>query len=268
VRVDTVSEAGGAGPNEDWVGSGERVAVLLDGVTTRTSTGCSHGVGWYVKHLGESLIRNSDNPDIELHDSLARSIQQVADLHPQCDLDHPGTPSAAVGIVRISDQSVESLVLADVTIIAANRDSELEVLSDDRPDQIARPFQTAAWALPEGSQERDQALASAKARQLAMKNQTGGYFVASADPTVASEAITSRWPISDLESIILLSDGAVRLVDLFAATSWPGLVASVTDHGPSVAIRTLRDIERSDPNALKWPRSKKSDDATIALVTP
>ena len=40
---------------------------------------------------------------------------------PECDLDHAGTPSAFVAVVRLLDRSVEHLVLGDA-IVALDTD--------------------------------------------------------------------------------------------------------------------------------------------------
>ena len=92
-------------PTEDWAGITPNLAVVLDGGTARTETGCEHGVHWYAYQLGAAIVAQAVDPT-PLADCLAHAISHVNDLHPQCDHAHPGTPSAAAGIVRLTPTHV------------------------------------------------------------------------------------------------------------------------------------------------------------------
>jgi hypothetical protein len=80
--------------NEDWAGVTPGLAVVLDGLSAPegTGTGCRHGTPWYVAQLGPRLLTMASDPARTLVYALAEAIRQVADLHPDCDLTHPGTP--------------------------------------------------------------------------------------------------------------------------------------------------------------------------------
>src|SRR5690606_25412201 len=95
------SLGGGANPNEDWVGASPDLAVVLDGLSTAgLSTGCRHGVPWFVAPLGGHLIAAIAEPSVTLPGGLALALERVAALHPDCDLADPGTPSATVAVLR------------------------------------------------------------------------------------------------------------------------------------------------------------------------
>jgi hypothetical protein len=64
----------------------------------------------------------------------------------------------------------------------------------------------------------------------------------------------------------LMTDGAARRVDLFYALSWTAAMGFLKDAGPDAWIEETRRIEDGDSDMVRWPRYKKSDDATIALV--
>ena len=63
----------------------------------------------------------------------------------------------------------------------------------------------------------------------------------------------------------MLTDGATRLADMFGATDWPGLARLAAEHGPGAVVERTREVERTDPQALRWPRGKACDDATVAV---
>lgn len=265
MRVTAHTDPGGSAPNEDWVAFTEDLVVILDGATTRTETGCTHGVAWYVRQLGLSLMREADRDDRTLVEALAAAIEHVASLHPECDLDHPGTPSAAVGVLRLRAGQLEALALADVTAAILTDDGSVHLLTDDRPDR-ASPKLAEALALPVSDERRQDALRAAKQIQLAGKNKPGGYYVASSDPSVAVESATRSFDAGTVWSAALLTDGAARAVVLYDLTTWPGLLTSLDDDGPAALIRAVRAAEASDQGTQRWPRSKPSDDATVAYA--
>src|SRR5690625_3783939 len=89
--------------NEDWHLVSDGLVIVLDGATIRTDTGCIHGLRWYVRQLGLSIATAATDPNCGLPSALEWAISHVNGLHSgACDLAHPGTPSAAAGIVRYS----------------------------------------------------------------------------------------------------------------------------------------------------------------------
>ncbi|MFG3700820.1 protein phosphatase 2C domain-containing protein [Micromonospora sp. NPDC047620] len=159
--------------NEDWFSASPNLVVVLDGATARTDTGCIHGVSWYAAQLGASLSAQASDASIALPAALAAAIENVANQHRECDLNSPGTPSAAVAVLRRAQSYLEYLVLGDVGIILAS-DSTLSVITDDRVDKSAQPERRAADAYPIGSAEKAEALVRMKHAELAARNAPGG----------------------------------------------------------------------------------------------
>jgi len=63
-----------------------------------------------------------------------------------------------------------------------------------------------------------------------------------------------------------MTDGATRLVDPFAAMDWVELLDMLDTSGVRELVRRTRQIEASDPAGLRWPRNKKSDDASAIYL--
>jgi hypothetical protein len=151
VQTQLASDAGSpSAPSEDRAAVGPNLLVVIDG-HVRTDTGCVHGVAWYADHLASAVVEHGGAGPSE---ALTAAITQTADLHRDtCDLTHPGTPSAAVGIVQIVGDQLSYLVLGDVTIVIDTGGTEI-VVTDDRINRTAQPERRAADALPAGSEER------------------------------------------------------------------------------------------------------------------
>jgi hypothetical protein len=260
--------APGAAVNEDAVAATDRVVVLLDGasVPQGLEIGCRHGTAWYVAHLGTELLGQlTDQPDQLLTDALASAIQAVASLHADtCQLDHPGGPSAAVALLREAEQTVDYLVLADATILL-DEPARIQVVSDDRLTQVAVTEHTAMHREATGSLTHQRRYADLVTELRRHRNQAEGYWVASSTPDAAYYALTGTVPRLELRRAALLSDGATRLVDRFGVMAWPGLFDVLDREGPYSLILQTREAESSDPEGLRWPRSKRHDDATAVL---
>ena len=244
------------------------VAVVLDGLSAPPAlgTGCEHGTPWFVAHLGTQVVSAATTArDEPLKDLVAGAIARVADSHAHtCDLEHPGTPSSSLAVLREHDQRVEYLLLFD-SVILLDGPYGLTVLTDRRVDAFAQQEHLATREQPIGSpahQDRVQELVAAQRRH---RNQPGGYWVAGAKPVAAYQAVTGAQPLDQVSRAALLSDGVSSLVDLYAVVDWPELLDNMQQHGPAHVISRVREVEDADPTGTRWPRYKRSDDATAAF---
>ncbi|MEU1735409.1 protein phosphatase 2C domain-containing protein [Streptosporangium sp. NPDC020145] len=257
-------------PNEDFVGVTSGAVVLLDGagVPSGMESGCSHGVAWYARTLGSTLLAEVTQSAAPLAELLTRSIKTVVSLHDfTCDLSHPGTPSATVAMLRRTDDTLEWLVLADSVIIIDTGTAEPTVLSDDRLERTGVLHRTELDALTNGTPEHSEALRRYIEIMRCHRNREGGFWVASADPLAAARSLTGSVPAERVRSAALLSDGASRLTDLFGLATWRQLLDLLTRDGPQGLIAQVRAAEHDDPYGSNRPRHKTHDDATAALWT-
>lgn len=233
------------GPNEDLAIGGPDFVVVLDGATAPLSveSGCVHSVAWLVARLGTHLVlpllRRSQAPLPEL---LADAITAVRAEHADtCDLANPDSPSSTVAMVRVTDEQVEHLVLADSPIVLRGPDRRVTVLADNRVDLV-----------PEYTVEA--------VRRL--RNQPGGFWVASTEPKAAYEAVTGTTERAAVEVIALLTDGASRYSERYGH-SWEDLVDVLETAGPGMLIDKVRRYDAAA--AASTFRGKRHDDATAVL---
>ena len=265
MQVVAASEPGSPDkPNEDGVVITASMVAILDGATVRTDTGCIHGVPWYVEHVSESLRNHSE---LSPTHALAVAIEQTAAAHSDtCDLSHPATPSAAVAMVCVNEDSIQYLVLGDVTL-AIETTNELRLVVDNRVDGTAIAERAVADGLPAGSQAKIAALVRMKRAELAARNVEGGYWIAAADSSAVSHSLTGEIPLVSARRAVLLTDGAARAVNTFKSYDWPDVFLAVASAGPAALIKKVRIAEESDPTGNRYPRNKIHDDATVAAVT-
>lgn len=251
--------------NEDWFEASSELIVVLDGATARTDTGCTHGIAWFASMLGAAIQEQAANPTTGLADALTTSIKWVAALHPDCDLTHPGTPSAAVAIVRFNAQTIEYLVLGDVSIVV-DTPKETLAISDDRVSMTALSARQRADSFLIGSAEKHEALLEMKHGELASRNQPGGYWIAANNPDAAQHALTGEFWTANVARLAVMTDGAARLVNLFGLITWNQALDLLQENGPGAFIEEVRKTELSDTRGQKWPRNKPHDDATAVYA--
>ena len=265
MRFDCSSAPGGLEPNEDFFTVSPSVGVIVDGATARGDTGCRHGVAWYAAQLG-SHAHHLLLSGAALPGAVAAAITAVTDSHRgSCDVDHPGTPSAAIGLVRVAGGHIEWCVLGDVVILLDTADGLR--LATDTHDHVAAPERQEADRYAIGTPEKTEALVRMKQVETAARNTPGGFWVAATAPEAADHAKHGKLPADRVSRILMLTDGAARLVSDFDLAEWVEVLTLVSDKGTAELIRLVREAEEADPAGTRWPRNKKSDDATAVLLT-
>lgn len=259
------TDAGSAAENEDWSATTPDLVVVLDGATVRTETGCRHGAAWFARKLGAAILSGAAVRSTPLRDVLADAVGEVAQLHPECDLTHPGTPSAGVAIVRLDGGVLRWLVLGDVTVVL-DTTGGIVTVSDQRISASAAHQRAEADRHLIGTAEKAAALVEMKHAELAARNTPDGYWIAATDPAAVEHAITGETPLDTVHRLAVLTDGAARFVDMFSLGGWGVVLDTIGQYGPRAFAQRVRRAEESDPLGAVYPRNKTSDDATVVFV--
>ncbi|MEV0645514.1 hypothetical protein AB0I28_09640 [Phytomonospora sp. NPDC050363] len=253
-------------PNEDFVVVTPEAAVIVDGAGIPFG-GCEHGVVWYARQLGigtMAALVHAPNEDLRL--ILRAGIEYVVGRHKNtCDLTNPGTPCAAVGILRIGKDTVDTLALSDVSVVVdtdagpiVTCDLAIEELSGTEPDAVrGRRF---------GTPEHAAAIATLVAKQTATRNREDGWWCAAAAPEAADYALVRSVARADVRRVAIMSDGASRPVDQLNSDDWPSYLDRLAKIGPAEMLRYVREIETDDPDGVRHPRTKRHDDAALAFA--
>jgi hypothetical protein len=256
MRVTIATEPGSPlNRNLDWAGCTDRMAIVLDGLTESAETGCMHGTAWFVHQLGARLIQHAGTSEAPpLAGALALAIEEVAALHQNtCDLAHPGSPCTTVAMIRQRGEQVDYLVLSDAVVIVDVPSGVPLVVIDDSVKAVSDHLIEQAGG----------DLARFIEHQQELRNTPDGYWVAQTDPAAALHALTATVPAA--VGAVVASDGAALLATDFKVLDWRGYLDFAYAEGPDGLIARTREAERSDPDRIRWPRYKVSDDATAAV---
>ncbi|MBD2900375.1 hypothetical protein amrb99_93790 [Actinomadura sp. RB99] len=230
--------------NEDFVAAAPGAVVVLDGcgLPLGTDLGCVHGTAWYARSLGTRLLAR-------MLDGLGP--QAGPPVAPPEGVHRPARrPLVARLAGAIADVAAAHRASCDLGVPTTPAATVLAVrVRGDLVDYLVLADSTILLERVTGEVEEI----------------TGGHHYAAADPGAADAAITGTVPLGELRRVLMLTDGATRLADMFGATGWDGLARLAAEQGPGAVVERTREVERTDPQGRRWPRHKIHDDATLAV---
>jgi hypothetical protein len=97
-------------------------------------------------------------------------------------------------------------------------------------------------------------------------NTEDGNWLFAPDPACADRAEEIRIPVAPGARILLASDGFLALASDYERYTPEELFAAAATRGLESLGTELRAVEAADPEGTKFPRFKRSDDATALLL--
>ena len=97
-------------------------------------------------------------------------------------------------------------------------------------------------------------------------NTEGGGWLFGPDARAADQVQMKRVAAPSGSQVLLGSDGFLALVSEYGRYDLDGLLAAAQAKGLAALGAELREIENADPDGTRFPRFKKSDDATALLL--
>jgi hypothetical protein len=242
--------------------------AVLDGATSWLPQDPSQDGGWYARMLGAALTRRLPGHGERLPDLLADAITEVRDTFA---LEPERSPYSTATLVRWDDVRVEAFVLGDSPVVVAVRGGEPEVVADDRLEPVGAEVRSRYRQHLRDGHGFDETLAGLIAEvqriERRSRNREGGFWVAGGDPTAARHAVERSWPTDAVEAVLAMSDGAAAGVLEYGLHDWPQTVALACSEGPAAVIAGVHAAEETDPDGRRWPRTKRHDDKTLAVLT-
>ena len=162
------------------------------------------------------------------------------------------TRSCGVATSRVIDRRLEISSAGDCGAIVLLRDQQLHVQLDQRL--------AALDADARGHPGELQRLLRNRARM----NTPGGYWVFAPAPALVDHVQHAAFPIEDVESVLLFSDGLSRLVHPDRADDWRRLLSTARLEGLPTLMASLRQREAAP--APGQTLLERADDAVAILL--
>lgn len=263
--LDSVSEPGGAKPNEDRLGFGPHAAWVLDGATDvypQPFLPAHNDVHYLVDRLGDYLTEHAAaitvNPETLLDHLSKRMRDDLAALGFPRDRTHP---TCSLGLLTDRGDTLELTRIGDATLVATG--SIVTVLDTDFFNH--REAAAVAAAGPAGLSGADAHTALLGRRQEYITGvHAEGVFSGHPDAQLRIDSTLLDW--DGIEHVLLCTDGFARAVGEYSLyPDWPTLINHALDGSLASIAKAIRDHEHRADLSLSRSHFKTSDDLAAVL---
>ncbi len=245
-------------PSEDRVFLTPNASIVLDGASQWTPL--ERSGGWIADELGgrlQTLVSN--DPSRSLPGLLDDAVD---DLLSTFELKPGKSPSTTVNIVRAVNGYLDVLVLCDSPVFVLDLSGQVHEIRDQRLASVGRKLKR-----PPGPFDLNDKAWKHYIRSFeSLRNQPGGFWCVSASRQVSQHAVSRRFTISEIDSVLAVTDGVSVGVDRYGKpSSWAESFA-LASKDPELLINTVTAVEARDLQHTNWPRQKTHDDKSVSYA--
>jgi hypothetical protein len=272
-----LSEAGSAiRANEDAWGAAFNSAWVIDGATGVEKDWICLGksdAAWFADRMSAHLKPASQRAGnvVEAMDLALAGVREALTSSGACWPAASRGPTASIAMVSGRGEKFELGILGDCKVIELRRDLQVVSHGSSRISQLDRDLIKKVYQI-RGSTDLSEPQKAIKIAELeaelrGLANQKDGYWILDLMGAALSFTEVVEIPASEVAALILVSDGAYRLVDTFLEYDDKSFVMDVLGRGPAWITERLRTAERNDPHCERFWRIKPQDDATLVVLT-
>jgi serine/threonine protein phosphatase PrpC len=273
--LDCLSLPGDASkPNEDAFGHDAAAAVVLDGATP-LGDGLMPGpsdAAWIAQFGSRRLLahlRDGEGARKALRATLADTQKSFEALRRHEPEEVWQTPCGSMMLAVPGDGDVEFLWFGDCAALVKQGDAAVTVIGESfdkraAEAQRAQKIGKEKNLSPAAGINRPEFLTVLRAARNRINS--GENWLFSPDVKAAAHASRRIVKAGPGSTILLASDGLLALASDYGAYNADSLMAAAMDKGLAALGEELRAIEAGDAMGDKFPRFKKSDDATGLLL--
>lgn len=252
--------------NDDRAGAGDALAWVIDGATDLGEpglVGTRGGAAWIAQEANAAFAAAGDaNIEAVCKGMFARVARRFEAVRTREPLGRWELPSASFLVARAADRRIDFAWAGDCTALVRRGDAIDRV----GPPRAGRDAETAhAASLAEhglGTKERPQPVLAS----LRQARERPGRRVLGVDLAGAAALSNGTVPCGYGDEVLLMTDGFTALIDTYAVMDEAALMAAVARDGLNALATHLRAIEEEDAACTRYPRFKRSDDATAIWV--
>jgi serine/threonine protein phosphatase PrpC len=276
--LDSLSLPGNpAKPNEDAFGHSNGAAVVIDGATmlgdglmpgpSDAAWIAQFGARRLMAHLGEGSGGRK-----ALRAALADTQKSFEALrrHPPEEMWQTPCASMMLAVVISRRESeIELLWYGDCAALVKQDDAAVAVVGETFDKRAAEAERARRVAKEKGlspatSLDRPEFIDVLRATRNRINS--GDTWLFSPDVRAVSHVSRRTIKVRPSSTLLLATDGFLALASDYGAYGVDGLMAAAMDKGLAALGEELRAIESGDSGGDRFPRFKKSDDATALLL--
>lgn len=262
--------------NEDIATVNGKSAWVLDGATGLNNKNLidnQSDAKWFVNEWDNYLKNNINNLDKDLKQIATEGIIKIREkFFSQNDLkiEPIDLPSSGIVLIRWDEREIEYFILGDCTLfyklesgfIKEIKDESLQMLDNQVIDKMKR-IMLNGKGIKEAREEVHDNLVS---NRLQM-NTNKGYWILGFDEEAIKHSIYNKIKINDKNiELLLMSDGFSALFNTYKYIDKYNIFNELETNNLNQLYNVLRKIEDEDKDGFKYPRFKKSDDASAIYL--
>jgi len=272
--LDSISLPGGA-LNEDAVLAEPFAAVVLDGATPVSEpllpgrSDAAWIAGFGARRL-LSHLKDGDAPRLALRHALSDAECSFEGLRRRPPQERYEIPCASMMLAVANESGFDALWYGDCAALLQRPGQPCEVIGtafDQRAGETsaAARFLAETQRPPVSALKDDQAVVMFREAR-AKVNTPGGTWLFTPHPQASEHVTRASFEAPAGTLLLLASDGFLVLATDYAHYDADGLLAAAASKGLKALGEELRTVEAGDPEGRRYPRFKKSDDATAVLL--
>jgi hypothetical protein len=281
VKIEKLTIKGTGEWNEDALVVAESTGLygVLDGATSlKPFRGPNGETGGYMASRLVQRELESLTPDdltkLSLHEAVLRANERLRETMVSYGIDVNRKEelwTTGIALVRIHPNNIEYVQAGDCMIVAMYKDDKIRIVTFDHVDRFDQGTRRLLKeGIANGITSIQQLRKLVEPNILSNKkwiNAFDGYSVLSGEPELSEFMEYGRISRSQLKALLIVSDGlflpsGYRLPNGEAASGMEALVRMVSEKSLGGYAQWLLELEQSDPECLRFPRFKPSDDKT------
>lgn len=260
--------------NEDAFGHDAGAAVVIDGATPLGDSlmpGPSDAA--WIAHFGArrlmAHLKDGDGARKALRATLGDTQKSFEALRRHEPEEMWQMPCASMMLAVTAGEGMEFLWYGDCAALVKQSDAPVTVVGETFDKRAAEAKRAQALAKeknvsPAAGLSRAEFIDSLRSRRNRINS--GSNWLFSPDVKAAAQVSRRVMKVKSGSEILLLSDGFLALASDYGAYGVDSLMAAALSKGLVALGEELRAIEAGDSGGDKFPRFKKSDDATALLL--
>jgi hypothetical protein len=261
--------------NEDAFGFMANAAVVLDGATAVTDPLMpgESDPAWLATFGARRLLahlREGKSPEAAVRDTMQDADHSFRALRRREPAETYEYPFASMMLVVEENDGVETLSFGDCTALVQRAGEKLQIIGrafQARANEACGVAQLAKakGVAPASGFDRPAFLPSLRHARNRINGEKGPWLFGP-DARAADHVAVKHVAAPAGTLVLLASDGFLALASDYSRYDADGLLATALTKGLKALGEDLRAVEEGDPEGRKFPRFKKSDDATAVLV--
>ncbi|NEY99093.1 hypothetical protein G4D62_07240 [Bacillus shackletonii] len=265
--------------NEDSIIINDKISIygVADGVSSLTPFISKEGyTGGYIasnevkQYFESQTTYNSFTNDLfTINNKLYRKMKEYnIDI-----LKKEQLWGTALAVVKVSDTYVDFIQMGDCMVLALYQNNEVRPLTRIQTSNVENAA-IAKWKdmIDKGIRNREDLFENVKDILISNRqksNTLDGYGVLNGENQALDYVESGKINRIGLKHLILLTDGMFLPAESIpnSINYWNYVVECILSKGIEKYTRDLIDLEETDPECVRFPRFKKSDDKTGMMIS-